>query len=118
MLVDMGTLRFRGLLLMGGSIRRGARKVGAESGPSIPKQTSSFALEVHFSKVRLPPGKPQWLGGKEFSCNKGDTGQSLGREGPRRRAWLLTPVFLPGKSHGQRSLAGYSQWSFEESDLT
>ena len=25
-----------------------------------------------------------------------------------RREWLLTPVFLPGKSHGQRSLAGYS----------
>ena len=27
-----------------------------------------------------------------------------------RRAWQPTPVFLPGKSHGQRSLAGYSPW--------
>ena len=27
---------------------------------------------------------------------------------PRRRAWQPTPVFLPGESHGQRSLAGYS----------
>ena len=27
---------------------------------------------------------------------------------PWRRKWQLTPVFLPGKSHGQRSLAGYS----------
>ena len=27
---------------------------------------------------------------------------------PWRREWLPTPVFLPGKSHGQRSLAGYS----------
>ena len=27
---------------------------------------------------------------------------------PWRRAWQLTPVFLPGQSHGQRSLAGYS----------
>ena len=27
-----------------------------------------------------------------------------------RRKWQLTPVFLPGKSHGQRSLAGYSLW--------
>ena len=25
-------------------------------------------------------------------------------------AWQPTPVFLPGKSHGQRSLAGYSPW--------
>ena len=27
---------------------------------------------------------------------------------PWRRAWQLTPVFLPGESHAQRSLAGYS----------
>ena len=24
--------------------------------------------------------------------------------------WQPTPIFLPGESHGQRSLAGYSQW--------
>ena len=29
-----------------------------------------------------------------------------------------TPVFLPGKSHGQRSLGGYSPWSSKESDVT
>ena len=29
---------------------------------------------------------------------------------PWRRAWQPTPVFFPGKSHGQRSLAGYSHW--------
>ena len=33
---------------------------------------------------------------------------SLGWEGPWRRKWQPTPVFLPGKSHGQRSLVGYS----------
>ena len=32
------------------------------------------------------------------------------RKIPWRREWLPTPVFLPGKSHGQRSLAGYSPW--------
>ena len=37
---------------------------------------------------------------------------------PWRRAWQLTPVFLPGDSHGQRSLAGYSQWGRKESDST
>ena len=30
---------------------------------------------------------------------------------PCRRAWQLTPVFLPGESDGQRSLAGYSPWA-------
>ena len=29
-----------------------------------------------------------------------------------------TPVFMPGKSHGQRSLAGYSPWDHRESDKT
>ena len=29
---------------------------------------------------------------------------------PWRRAWQATPVFLPGESHGQRSLAGYRPW--------
>ena len=33
-----------------------------------------------------------------------------------RRVWQPTPVFLPGKSHGQRSLAGYSPWGHKESD--
>ena len=36
----------------------------------------------------------------------------------RRRAWQPTPVFLPGESHGQRSLAGYSPWGCKESDRT
>ena len=35
----------------------------------------------------------------------------LGREDfPWRRKWQPTPVFLPGESHGQRSLAGYNPW--------
>ena len=35
-----------------------------------------------------------------------------------RRAWQPTPVFLPGESHGQRSLAGYSPWNRKELDTT
>ena len=34
------------------------------------------------------------------------------------REWLPTPVFLPGESHGQRSLMGYSPWDLKESDTT
>ena len=37
---------------------------------------------------------------------------------PWRWEWLPTPVFLPGESHRQRSLAGYSPWSHRESDTT
>ena len=35
-----------------------------------------------------------------------------------RRRWHPTPVLLPGKSHGQRSLMGCSQWGRKESDTT
>ena len=37
---------------------------------------------------------------------------------PWRRKWQPTPVFLPGKSHGWRSLVGYSLWGSKESDTT
>ena len=35
-----------------------------------------------------------------------------------RRKWQPTPVFMPGKSQGQRSLAGYSLWGCTESDTS
>ena len=35
-----------------------------------------------------------------------------------RRAWQPTPVFLPGESHGQRSLGGYCPWGRRESEAT
>ena len=37
---------------------------------------------------------------------------------PWRRAWLLTPVFVPGESHGQRNLVGYRPRGCKESDMT
>ena len=37
---------------------------------------------------------------------------------PWRRAWQSTSGFLPGKFHGQRSLAGRSPWSCKQSDWT
>ena len=43
---------------------------------------------------------------------------SLGREDHWRRKWQPTPVFLPGKSHGRKSLIGYSPWGCKESDMT
>ena len=43
---------------------------------------------------------------------------SLGQEDPWIRKWQPAPVFLPGKSHGQRSQEGYSPWGLKESDMT
>ena len=49
---------------------------------------------------------------KNLPANAVDVGlvRGLGRN-PLSRKWQATPVFLPGKSHGQRSLAGYSPWA-------
>ena len=42
--------------------------------------------------------------------------QSLDREDPLEKGIATLPVFLPGESNGQRSLAGYSPWGCKESD--
>ena len=54
-------------------------------------------------------GLPWWLSGKEHTCQCRRHGFDpwVGKI-PWRRKWQPTPVFLPGKSHGQRSLEGYS----------
>ena len=60
----------------------------------------------HGSAVKKPPanarcGFDPWL-----------------RKIPGRRKYQPTPIFLPGESHGQRSLEGYSPWGCKESDVT
>ena len=48
---------------------------------------------------------------KETACRCRRTGSNPWvRKIPWRRKWQPTPVFLPGKPHGQRSLVGYSPW--------
>ena len=56
-------------------------------------------------------GFPGGSAGKESACNAGDPGFDswLGKI-PWRRKWQPTPAFLPGESHGQRSLVAYSPW--------
>ena len=58
---------------------------------------------------------------KNLSANVGDMSHGFNlwvRKIPWRRAWQPTLVFLPGESHGQRSLVGYSPWGRKESDTT
>ena len=64
-------------------------------------------------------GFPHSSVGKELAFYTGDPGliPQVGKI-PWRRKWEPTLVFLPGKSHGQRSLEGYSPWGHKESDMT
>ena len=55
---------------------------------------------------------PWWVSGKESACQCRRHGFDLWvRNIPRGRKWQLTPVFLSGEFHAQRSLEGYSPWS-------
>ena len=67
-------------------------------------------------------GLPRWLSGKELACQfrrckRCGFDPWVGKI-PWSRKWQPTPVFLPGKFHGQRRLVGYSPWGCKESDTT
>ena len=76
-------------------------------------------IGVHISKSWDFPGVTS---GKELACqsrrHKRHKFSSWARKIPWRRAWTPTPVFLPGESHGQRRLVGYSPWGHKELDTT
>ena len=63
-----------------------------------------------------------WCNGKEPACqcrrHKSHGFNHWVRKIPWSTKWQPTPVFLPGKFHGQRSLAGYSPWGHKETQMT
>ena len=73
-------------------------------------------------KVSMMWGFPGGTSGKEPTCQcrrqKRHRFNPWVRKIRWRRAWQPTPVFLPGESHGQRSLVGYSPWGPKELDTT
>ena len=83
--------------MSGGAVQAALDK---ESGPPAKKAQRYFS-----ARVRVPAGQKH-LGGfvKNFTF------------GVRKRQ--PTPVFMPGKSHGPRSLVGYNPWGHKESDAT
>ena len=79
--------------------------------------------------IEASPSTDEWIkmmwwlcrrpAGKEPPANAEDMGSISGvGKMPWSRKWHPTPVVLPGKSHGQRSLAGYSPWGHKELNIT
>ena len=79
-----------------------------------------MAVQICISSLSL--GLPRWLSGKEPACqcrrHKKCGFDSWVGKILWRRARQLTPVFLPGESHGQSSLEGYNPQGLKESDVT
>ena len=75
----------------------------------------TYLVSTFFFKafVAILFGLPCGLSSKESAYNAGEAGSI-----PWRRKWQPTPVFLPRKSRGQRSLVGYTSWSRKELDMT
>ena len=79
---------------------------------------SDIKIRVNYFYIYFPGG----AGGKKPACQcrrcKRPGFNSWVGKIPWRRKWQPTPVFLPGESHGQKCLAGYSPWGPKESDMT
>ena len=85
---------------------------------SLNARTKSlFWLIYPFTDV---PWLPSWLGHQESASNMRDLGSifASGRSAGEGNEWQTTLVFLPGDSHGERRLVGYSPWGTKESDTT
>ena len=73
---------------------------------SILQHSAFFRASLVAQRVkRLPTMQETWV-------------QSLGWEDPLEKEMATTPVLLPGKSHGRKSLIGYSPWGRKELDTT
>ena len=73
------------------------------------------------SNVRTGHGTTDWIQigkGARQGCILSPCLFNLYAESIWRRQWHPTPVLLPGKSRGRRSLVDYSPWGREESDMT
>ena len=78
----------------------------------------SFKSAFYSPLLSSSGGLPGGSDGKESACIAETQVWSPGQKDPLEKWMLLTPVFLPGISHGQRSLVGYSPCGHKESDLT
>ena len=88
--------------------------------PQSPSQCLEMKIDQHIAflkefLVQKFLGLPWWLNGKESACQCRRHGFNpwVGKI-PWKRKWQPTWVFLPGKSHGQRSLVGYSPWGHKK----
>ena len=77
----------------------------------IPKRVTSSHWTDNLWMFRQNSGLPLWCSGKEsaWQCRRHRFHPWVGKI-PWRRKWQPTLVLLPGKSHGPRSLVGYSPW--------
>ena len=97
-------------------------EVGALPAEVRPGEGPATAMFKRLPQASKNYGLSRWHSIKESicQCRRGKRRRFIPWVGknPWRRKWQPTPVFLPGKSHGQRGLVGYIPWCSRESDMT
>ena len=84
----------------------------------VKEETEKAGLKLNIQKAKIMASGPitSWqINGETMETVTDDPWV---RKISWRRKWQPTPVFLPGKSHGWRSLVGYSPWGRKESNTT
>ena len=84
--------------------------VGSPCSPRDSQQSSPTPQFKSINQLIQYVGFPGGSVVKNLPTNAGEVGSTWVRKIPWRRKWQPTPVVLPGESHGQRSLKGYSPW--------
>ena len=91
-------------------VRTKKKKISCQGPPSLVRKRLNQIIIFYHGKQGFPGGSVV----KNPPAKAVDNSLKI----TWRRKWQSTPVLLPGKSHGQRSLAGYSPWGHKESDTT
>ena len=93
--------------------------------PGESQGRGAWWAAVHWvaqSRTRLKrlssSSNPRWCRAKESNAGDRSAFDPWVRKIPWSRKWQTTPIVLPGKFHGQRSLLGYSPWVRKELDMT
>ena len=88
----------------------------------VNEEGHGFQILIKFKYILIDTlGFPGDASGKESTCqcrrHKRCGFNPRVMKIPWKRKWQPTPVFLPGKSRGQRSLEGYSPWGSQRADM-
>ena len=91
--------------------------------PTVRGAASNFQFHLMIRGEKMKHQHFRTYSGKDSTCQYRRCNKRCGfdpwvRKIHQRGKWQSTPVFLPGKAHGQRSLLGYSSWGHSQSVTT
>ena len=98
-------------------VNTGKHEKQGDGGTETVQETKT--VKSHPLQIQFSVGMPQWLwSNRGFVTDQVRWARIWPGCSDCKKWWQPTPVFSPGESHGQRSLAGYGPWGCKDSDTT